>query len=229
MLEQVGLLGQGNEMPKATRVREEFLNVWHSTAVRFSCGFTSLGMTLSHLARDGRCQPVPLSICALWLDEPWTGGTNWWGIGYNRCCISWTALSLLLFLFLSFDWCYLSKAITLTSQQDLCPGQRLQHFPSQKAMWWQWQWQPQAQSHDNWSIAAGFWVSKPQSILYHYIHMDSACLLQKYILGGQEQTFTMDNSSWRSRALAYPSQQELSIKLLLDPLPCFSLWGRFRT
>lgn len=67
-----------------------------------------------------------------------------------------------------------------------------------------------------------FELASPSPFLYHHTHMDSACLLQEYIREGQEQTLTVDNSSRRSRALARTSQQGLSIKLLLDPLPCFS-------
>lgn len=150
MLEQVGLLGWGNKMPKATIVREE-LNEWHSTTVQFSCG-SSTSYADEYPVPLGKRREVSACLseylCSL-IRLTLGGGTYW--LGNTTDAVSPKLLSgLLLFLSLSFDQCYLRKAITLTSQQDWCPGQRLQHFPSQEAMWWLWQWQ--AQSTEPWKL-----------------------------------------------------------------------------
>lgn len=153
MLEQVGLLGGGNKMPRATIVKGELLNAWHITTVQFSCGpFTGHAdeypVPLAGEGGMGACRACRSEyMCSLIRRtlENGVGSTNWLGNRIQQMmCLLNCPLGLPLFLFLSFDRCYLRKAITFTSQHDWCPGQRLQHFPSQEAMWWQQQWQPQS-------------------------------------------------------------------------------------
>lgn len=83
----------------------------------------------------GRCEPAILSACALWSDEPWRVGEGTDGESDPPDAVSPDLFpDLPPFLFLPFDRCYLRKAITLTSQHDWCPGQRLHHFLSQEAV-----------------------------------------------------------------------------------------------
>lgn len=150
-------------MPKATRVREEFLNVWHSAAVQFSCGSTRLADDPVPL---GKRWEVPAeSICALWLDEPWAGGTNWLGnrIQQMLCLLNCSQASCCFFSFpLTGDtW---EKQSHLLPSRTGAQGRGCNISHHRKQCDGNGSSSPRAPSHDNWSIAAGFWVSKPQSI-----------------------------------------------------------------
>ena len=159
----------------------------------------------------------------------WGRGTHW-GLGYNRCCVSWAVLRP-----------------PPTSSPFLWPmlpeKSNHAHFPAWLV--------PRAEAvafpvtGSSVMVAAeaapGRWARKqhcgrfpssapsPVSLPPH-THMNSDCPSIGIRAAGQEQTLTLDNPLWGSGAPARLPQQELSVRLLLpDPLPCFSPCRRFRT
>lgn len=140
------VLGWGNKMPRKTTVRGQLLNAWHSTTVQCSYGPTTIYAHeySVHLGRRWGYLSLLHWVFVLsdWMNPRGSGVQIGWGIWYDRSCLLSFSLRPPTISF-PFFWLILpEKNNQLTSQHDWCPGQRLQHFLSQEAIWWQQRWQP---------------------------------------------------------------------------------------